>query len=136
MSATLGSGRETGTNDDYCGRGAGFWWAPLIVFGTLAAVLVGLAVAVSTGWLPGPPWGGPYPVFWPLFPLGFFLVIFLVFFALRWSWWGSGRWRGGYWGYGGPAGPGAREILRQRYARGEITREQLQQMIRDLDEIR
>lgn len=33
----------------------------------------------------------------------------------------------------GPGGPDALEILRQRYARGEITREQYQQMKADLE---
>ena len=34
----------------------------------------------------------------------------------------------------GPHGPQALDILRERYARGEITREQYQQMRRDLEE--
>ena len=136
MSAALTSGRETMTDDERCGWRGGIGWVPLGVFGVFAAIVVGLAVAASLGSLPGSPWGGPYPVFWPYFPLGFFFVIFLVFFALRWSGWGRGRWGWRSWGYAGPGGPGAREILRQRYARGEITREQMQQMNRDLDEIR
>jgi len=35
---------------------------------------------------------------------------------------------------GGQGGPSAVEILRRRYARGEITREQFEQMLHDLEE--
>jgi uncharacterized membrane protein len=50
-------------------------------------------------------------------------------------WWGS-RWWGGrygrpYWHY---PGDGAKEILRQRYARGEIGKDQVDQMMRDLEQ--
>ena len=34
---------------------------------------------------------------------------------------------------GGQAGAGARDILQMRYARGEITREQYQQMLSDIE---
>jgi putative membrane protein len=36
-------------------------------------------------------------------------------------------------GWHGPRGESAREILEKRYARGEITREQFEQMKRDLE---
>ena len=78
---------------------------------------------------------GPYyvgPFFF--FPFGFLIIILVAFFALRLVFWGWGwGWRGGYgrggWGYGN-----AKEILSRRYARGEITKEQFDQMKKDLDE--
>ena len=74
-----------------------------------------------------PPWSG----WW--FPFGWFLfipVFFLIFFAFRWFVWGGWWWgRGSYYGWNDPA----HEILRKRFARGELTKEQYQQMMRDLD---
>ncbi len=77
----------------------------------------------------------PYPAYWfPFFPFGFFgafLLIFLAFGILRWTLWGWG-WRGrGY--YRGYRYDSAHQILRERYARGEITKEQMEAMERDLD---
>jgi putative membrane protein len=67
------------------------------------------------------------------FPFGWFFVIpvfFLIFFVCRWFLWG-GRWwgRGAYYGWGQD---GALEILRERFARGELTTEQYEQMRKDL----
>jgi putative membrane protein len=74
-----------------------------------------------------------YPVFgwWFFFPFGFFFIFFILFFVGRFIFWPWGwGWRRRYWyGYGD-----AREILRQRYARGEITKEQFDQMTRDLEQ--
>jgi putative membrane protein len=123
----LGSGR----------RGFVRW----IVGGILILLLIGVFVVpfVFFGGFergypgPGPYYGGPYF----FFPFGFFIFIFIVFFAVRWIFWGWGwGWRRGRyqgrWGYG--YGGDATEILRLRYARGEITKEQFDQMKKDLDE--
>ena len=78
-----------------------------------------------------PMWGGWF--FWPIGFIFFFLFIFFIGRLLFWGWGGWG-WRRRYWygyGYGD-----AHEILRQRYARGEITKEQFDQMMRDLDQHR
>ena len=80
----------------------------------------------------GVPYYG-YPGFgWWFFPFGFFFFLIFVFFIFRvvfWGWWVGWGWRRRYWyGYGD-----AREIVRQRYARGEITKEQFEQMSRDLE---
>ncbi len=75
-------------------------------------------------------------VYW--FPFGWiwiFFLFFLFFGLLRFAFWGP-RWWGGYYrryGYG----PYGREneayhILRERYARGEITKDQYEAMMRDL----
>ncbi len=64
--------------------------------------------------------------------LGFLFVCFLVMIVFRFIFWGSGHHRMGC-GMGGMGGSlDAEEIIRQRYARGEITKEQFDQMLRDL----
>lgn len=61
---------------------------------------------------------------------GFFLVLLLIFFIVRVAFWGvRSSYRAGP-RYGG--GDPARAIARRRYARGEITREQYEQIVRDL----
>jgi putative membrane protein len=79
----------------------------------------------------GMPYYGAYPFGgWFFFPFGFIFFFFIIFFAFRfvfrpWGWGGYG-YRG--WGhYGDPV-----DILKRRYARGEITKEQFDQMLRDL----
>jgi len=112
-----------------------FGW---IVIGLLAALVIGnLALwgySLATGQAPFF-FGGPYPRFFFFFPFGFIFFLLLIFFVARlffwgawWGWRGGRRYRGYY--YGGDA----KEILRQRYARGEITKEQFDQMNRDLNE--
>lgn len=48
-----------------------------------------------------------------------------------WGWGWRGGYSRGYWRGQGYYG-GATEILRQRYAKGEITKDQFDQMMRDL----
>ena len=104
-----------------------------LIFGALAILLlVGVFVVpffFGALWSPF----GYYPRPYFFFPFGFFIFFFVIFFVARGLFWGWG-WRGGYsrgywrhWGYGG-----ATEILKQRYAKGEITKEQFDQMMRDL----
>ena len=63
-----------------------------------------------------------------------FFVLIVVSFVVRVAFWTSraGRYRGGGGGYG--PGPGNRPLMvaRMRYARGEITREQYEQIVSDL----
>ncbi|MDA4116794.1 MAG: SHOCT domain-containing protein [Thaumarchaeota archaeon] len=82
----------------------------------------------------------PHPNFF-FFPFGF-VVFFLLLFGARWLFWGWGWGRGwgrgfgygrGYWRNYGHWDDSATEILRQRYAKGEITKDQFDQMIRDLE---
>ena len=75
------------------------------------------------------PFMGYYPFF---FPFGWVFGFLILFFLLRWIFWpwGSGyRGRPGYRAYGDEY-----HILRVRYARGEITKDQFDQMTRDLQE--
>lgn len=84
---------------------------------------------------------GYYPNGWGFFPFGFFFAffwIFAIFWFIRWIFWprrwgygwGWGYYGRRYWGYGDRA----YYILRERYARGEITKEQFDQMMRDLEQ--
>lgn len=58
--------------------------------------------------------------FWPLFPLFWIgIIAFLCWSARRWYVWRDRR--GSFYGQGeAPFEPNAMEILRRRYARGEI----------------
>ncbi len=76
-------------------------------------------------------WMGPYGWISMIIGLVFTVVIlgglvWLVVWAVRRS--GTGSYSGGT-----PSGMSAKEIAQQRYARGEITREQYQQLIEDLN---
>ena len=101
-----------------------FWiWIPLIFVAGIVSVF---AIAYLFGSFPA----GLYPPFyyfpfWIIFPLFFFGL----FFAFRW--WGWGCWWGsrGYY-YSDPA----LEVLRERFARGEITKEQYEEMQKDLED--
>jgi putative membrane protein len=72
-----------------------------------------------------------YGGWWFFFPFGFIFIFFIIFVVSRlifWPWgWGYRR---GYWYHHDEAA----DILRQRYARGEITKQQLDQMMRDLEQ--
>lgn len=97
--------------------------------GVFAILVVGLLAGLllfSAGHFgPGPYYGWPF-----FFPFGFLIFVIGVFFVFRlafWGWgWGSGR--GYYRGYWRADAPSALEILNRRYARGDISKEQYEQM--------
>jgi putative membrane protein len=66
--------------------------------------------------------------FWPLVPLFWFLVFFLL---VRFVFW---RGRRGPWGYYGPREPDARAIVAERYARGEITYNEYRERLSHLEQ--
>ena len=71
-------------------------------------------------------YGRPFP--WLFFPFGILFFILIGFFIIRIAFWPGRRGYYGRWqGWNDP-----NEILRRRYARGEITKEQFEQMKRDL----
>ena len=77
-------------------------------------------------------WGGGWMIGAGI--IGFILICFLVMMALRFTVWGPWNHRTGY-GMGRMGGSTeAEEILRHRYTRGEVTKEQYDQMLRDLRE--
>lgn len=92
----------------------------------LFLVVVGIIVAANLVFRP--------VGYYPWYPFGFAWIwvpfAFLFFFVLRWFFLPRG------WGYprGYRMGVNAYSILRERFARGEITREQFEQMSRDLQE--
>ena len=130
MSATNGrTGNALGSDLAECGydgRGGGwrFWWVPFLAVAGLAVTL-----AIVAWLLPPPSVPGPVPPLWPFVPFGLVLVVVLGILVVRSSRRGYGPWWGGPWSYGASA----REIVRQRYARGEITAQQLHEMLRELD---
>ncbi len=81
---------------------------------------------------------GPTPggaSYYPYFPFGLgwgwgIFWIFIVFWMVRWFVW---PWGGRYPRRYGRHGDEAYHILRERYAKGEITKEQFEQMAKDLE---
>jgi putative membrane protein len=100
--------------------------------------VIGLSIALSLYFAPWRPGGFNYPFFFFPFQfgwLGAIFLIFIVFLVARWFFW---PWRGGAGGgyysssYPHQQRPDAASIVRERYAKGEITKEQFEQMLRDL----
>ena len=115
-------------------RGRALHWIRLgflVLFAVLVAAMIYFLFVV----LPTVPAGTTYPMypFWGFGWLWVLLGFFLIFGLLRFAFWGP-RWWGSYYGrhaYYARQNE-AYHILRERYARGEITREQYDQMMRDL----
>jgi uncharacterized membrane protein len=103
-------------------RSSSWIWAPVGVLLTLGGI------AIAVGLLYGRP-QGPVPWF-PFFGFWAFLWIFLLFGVVRWLLWPGWGYRWGWRGYW--RGDDAVDIARERYARGEITKEQFEALIRDL----
>jgi uncharacterized membrane protein len=88
----------------------------------IAIVLTANLELRPVGYYPWYPFGSGW--IWILF------AFFFLFFAFRWFFWPRG------WGYWSRhlTGDNAYYILKGRFARGEITNEQFEQMSRDLRE--
>lgn len=112
-------------------------WLPVIIGGVLAAVAIVLLLILlypTAFGLPAPSGSDRYAWGGGIF-LAFFVVL-ILFFVVRVAFWSSrmSRYRNRYQG-GPPGGYGANRpemVARMRYARGEITREQYEQIMRDL----
>jgi uncharacterized membrane protein len=92
-----------------------------------ATIGIGIGLLIYLRATQSGPWYG-YPFFgfsW----IGIIFGFFFVFWIMRWVFW-SGRPYG--YSYGGWSNGDPYTILRERYAKGEITKEQLEQMTRDL----
>lgn len=103
-------------------------WLPFVVAAVLIAGLAG-------AWLLAGPTAPVYAQgalawWWFPFPWLFLIPALFFFFVLRWFLWGGWGW--GWGRYGGAYGDPAVEILRERFARGEITKDQYDSMMRDL----
>ncbi|HLM92075.1 MAG TPA: SHOCT domain-containing protein [Thermoplasmata archaeon] len=112
-------------------------WPWILLGGVVITIVLLVVYLLYLGPFSGTgPGGRPY---YPFFG-GFFLIFLLVwvgFFALRMALWRGYRSRYPA-GHGQGPGPGGRRrdpaimVARQRYARGEITREQYDQIVTDL----
>src|SRR2546428_5937563 len=104
-------------------------WVPIAALLGLAAIVTTVAIWYGpTGVLRSTP--APWP---PFYGFWIFFAFFALFWVGRWLLWPWGR---GYrWGYGrGYWRDGeAVDIARTRYARGEITKEQFDQLMHDLN---
>ena len=102
--------------------------------------VIGLRIALSRYSAPWRPGGFHYPLFFFFFPfefggLGAIFMILIVFFIARrffGPWRGGGGAGDGYYWYPHQQEMVAASIVRQKYAKGEITKEQFQQMLHDL----
>jgi uncharacterized membrane protein len=113
-----------------CGPRTRFWIVPVAILGTLVAVGVGVLILAWAGLFSPPPSGGAYPPFWFVFPLGFVLFWVIVVVVVRpWR-----RQNGWGWGRGWQPYIEAGEMVRIRFARGEISKDQMTSLLRDLDE--
>ena len=92
-------------------------------------ILIGVSIAASLLFFSLRGAGTPF-VFFP-FGFGWFFIfwIFIFFWGMRW--WGGWGWHGRRSWY---PRDDAHAILRERYARGEIGKEQFEQMMRDLEQ--
>jgi putative membrane protein len=131
VSWVLGSCDRLNTDgDESPHRGMKFGW--LLVCLVLLAILA-FAIALTARVLSRPPttyhYGGRFFLFF--FPFGILLFFLMVFVIARLIFgpWGLG-YRRAYWRHRSEA----TEIVKARYARGEITKEQFDQVMRDLEQ--
>jgi uncharacterized membrane protein len=100
----------------------------IVEWGFVGLVVIVFALIVTSFVLRATPSTSGVPSF-PFFGFGWFLIP-LVFFGLFWAF----RWSCWPWGYGGGYyryQDDAYEILRERYASGQITKEQFEKMNED-----
>ncbi len=108
-----------------------FAWLRILGAVFFGVFLILLGVAFFSGFFVVPFYPFYYrPFFWPFGWLFGLFFVFLLFRFLFWPWgWGWGYRR--HWDY-----DRAYYILRERYARGELSKEQYEAMLRDLQEHR
>lgn len=98
-------------------------------------VAIGVSIVLSLYFAPWRPGGLSSHFFFP-FHFGWLGTIFLIFIVIFIARWFFGPWRGGrggsYYSYPQQQRLDAETIVKERYAKGEITKEQFDQMMRDL----
>jgi uncharacterized membrane protein len=115
---------------DSCGGRPRSWIVPVALVATLAVLAAALFVLRWAGAVSPPPFVGAAPPLWFVFPLGLLFLWLLIVFVVRpWGW---NRYRG--WGGRWPNEIDAHEVVRLRYARGDISRAQMDELLRDLAE--
>ena len=131
FSRVMGSGNRLNTDgSERPRRGMRFGWL-LVCLILLAVLAFVIALTVRVFF---PPATTPYHdgrFFLFFFPFGILLFFLIVFAIARLIFrpWGGG-YRRAYWRHHSEAA----EIVKARYARGEITKEQFDQMMRDLEQ--
>ena len=124
------SGADAQVGRDACVGRSRFWIVPVTAVAILVVLASGLLALTWTGRISPPSVGGAAPPFWFLFPLGFLSFWILILVVARpWGW---SRPRG--WDRGWPTDPDAVEVVRIRFARGEISRAQMDDLLRGLAE--
>ncbi len=112
-------------NSSRNGQSTRLFLVPTLVVASILAIIIGAGVYfAATGVHPA----GFYWFPFPFFPLIFIPIISLFFFGFRWFF--RGCWGWGRFGQYDPA----MVAVRERYAKGEITKEQLEQMTKDLEQ--
>lgn len=113
-------------------------WFGWVIFALLLVAVIAFVGSIVANGYYGPMMNYTgYPFYgWFFFPFGFIFFFIFIFFIFRFAFWGWGGWgwRRRYWYGYGYGYSDAHEILRQRYARGEITKDQFDQMMRDLEQ--
>ena len=134
-------------NDSHDGR-ARFPTTLIAIIAVALAVIIAVVLILSYfsynyGYY-GYGWGGGMMGGWMgfpmlfMFPIGIVIVIVIVYVIYRGVWWGGGCCGGPYrhyshYGYrSDEERENAMEILRRRYAMGEISKEQFEQMKKDI----
>jgi uncharacterized membrane protein len=113
-----------------CGSPSRLWVVPVVTLGGLVALAGILVLLAWAGVISLPSFVRPYTPFWFVLPIGFVLFWLIVLVVVRpWRW----RYDRG-WGRGWSPRLNAEEEVRVRFARGEITEEQMTSLLRALEE--
>ena len=112
---------------------------PVAAVVAIFVVIVGISLYYNHG-SPASQYYGPtyfgWGFGWPFFGFGWILIplfFIFIFFGLRWIFWGGWGW-GRQWGISRSYYDPAIQTLRERLARGEITKEQFDDIERKLVE--
>jgi putative membrane protein len=95
--------------------------------------VIGLSIALSIYFASWRTASFNYPFFFFPFHFGWLGGLFLIIIVLLIAKWFFWSWRRGrYYSYPHQQRPDAASIVKERYAKGEITKEQYEQILRDL----